>query len=842
MRLDRVAIRNYKSIKSIELRIPQKEALRQGSADFLSIVGENNAGKSSIVEAIRLACTANMKVMSEQFPGNDATSGPVEVELEFDQLTDTDKELAALTASTYSEGGQQRYRLKRVWKAPGTASENWAYTPERPPKCQLTGWTSTKQILTLKSLRGMVGTDELWTPFLERFSKEAASTKVTLDELIEIARELKSPLLVAPQQDEWTPYPSGSTTALEAALPNVVYVPALRETTEETDVGAKASSIRKIVNSLFEQHLSNHDRVVQFRKAAEELQDLFATEGKHRIVSSMEEKLTEKFKELINISAELTFNAPDVTSDLASSTQFRVLDAGLSTRPDHQGHGAQRSIVLALLQLYVEQNRQSASREHQHMLFLIEEPEIYLHPGMCRRMRDTLLKIARSGIGQVICTTHSPVFLDLADRHDGIVILRKKQGHPVATQRTQDVFAQSEEDHQQRARLRMLLNFDPAVNEAFFSEQVCLVEGDCEIAAVEATARKLHALGELDLTRYLLARRATTFINCRGKWTIPAFQKVLNAFGIGYRVIYDRDQGANADRANAQIAQLLTENSRSHVHEPNFEKDIFDEIWTTDKPWTVTRKIGESTSLNDRLRTFFAFAVGQPLAQLKPEPVVAAGVQAQQQRIQGPARRNLRNRLKEYTVPPEAIQSARKLNQIFRIAAGLNIAPSPDPHLPLQTIDGTKIDAFAIVTGSSMADTLQDQDIVALRFLDGVHLDPVDGSEVPSNSLLPGIIENDGIYVLATNDYIDQGTYTMKRVRISTQPDGTWNCEIRADNPETLWGHRGRFNILKTDRIHFAAQVIGLVRREAPEPAAPGSADLTFIPTASNQSLKVEDA
>ncbi|MCY1020039.1 AAA family ATPase [Pyxidicoccus sp. MSG2] len=842
MRLDRVAIRNYKSIKSLELRIPQKEAPRHGSADFLSIVGENNAGKSSIMEAIRLACTAIMKAMPEQFPGNDFTSGPIEVELEFDQLTDRDRALAALTESTFFEGGQQRYRLKRIWKAPGVASENWAYTPGRPPECQLTGWPSTRQTLTLKSLRTTLGADELWAPLLARFTNDAASTKVTLDQFIEIARELKSPLLVTRQQDDWTPYASGSTTALEAALPNVVYVPALRETTEETDVGAKASSIRKIVNSLFEQHLSNHDRVVQFKRAAAELQDLFATEGKHRIVASMEEKLTEKFKELINISAELTFSAPDVTSDLASSTQFRVLDAGLSTRPDHQGHGAQRSIVLALLQLYVEQNRQSASREHQHMLFLIEEPEIYLHPGMCRRMRDTLLKIARSGIGQVICTTHSPVFLDLADRHDGIVILRKKEGHPVATQRTQDVFAQSEEDHQQRARLRMLLNFDPAVNEAFFSEKVCLVEGDCEIAAVEATARKLHALGELDLTRYLLARRATTFINCRGKWTIPAFQKVLNAFGIGYRVIHDRDLGANADRANAQIDELLTENSRSLVHEPNFEQYIFEETWTTDKPWTVTRKIDESTSLNDRLLNLFAFALGQPLARLKPEPVVAAGTQVPQQRPQGPARRNLRNRLKEYTVPHEAIQSARKLNQIFRIAAGLNAAPSPEPHLPFQTIDGTKIDAFAIVTGSSMADTLQDQDIVALRFLKGVNLEPVDNSEPPSNSSLPHIIENDGIYVLATNDYIDQGSYTMKRVRIATQPDGTWNCEIRADNPETLWGHRGRFNILRTDRIHFAAQVIGLVRREAQEPAAPGRAELTIIPTAHDQALKAEDA
>lgn len=838
MRLDRVVIRNYKSIKSIELRIPQKEAQRHGSADFLSIVGENNAGKSSIMEAIRLACSAGMKANDQQFPHHDEARGPIEVELEFDQLTDKDRELAALAGHTYVEGGQERYRLKRTWEASEVASKNSAFTPGRPPEYHLTGWVPAKK--TLKSLKALELEDERWTPILERLSKDGVS-KPSKEQLIEVARELHSPLLEIHQPSEWTPYPSGSTTALEAALPNVIYVPALRETSKETDVEAKTSSIRRIVNSLFEQHLSNHDRVVQFKNAAAELQDLFATEGKHRIVASMEEKLTEKFKELINISAELTFHAPDVTADLASSTQFRVLDAGLSTRPDHQGHGAQRSIVLALLQLYVEQSRQNLAREHQYLLFLIEEPEIYLHPGMCRRMRDTLLKIARSGIGQVICTTHSPVFLDLADRHDGIVILRKKEGHPVATQRTQDVFAQSEED---RARLRMLLNFDPAVNEAFFSEKVCLVEGDCEIAAVEAVARKLRGTGELDWTRYLQARRAVTFINCRGKWTIPAFQKVLNAFRISYCVIYDRDKEANAARANAQIEELLKGNGQSLVHEPNFEQFIFKEAWADDKPWTVTRKIDGASALNDRLLAFFTFALGQSLAQLKPAAAVASATPLPSQRFQVPARRNHRSRLKEYTVTHESLQSARKLDQLFRIAAGPNSVPRPGSDIPLQSIDGTKFDAFAIVTGESMADTLQNQDIVALRFLNGttgIYLESVDSTESPSNASLPGILENDGIYVLATNDYIDQRAYTMKRVKISSQPDGTWNCEIRADNPEAIWGHRGRFNILRTDRIHFLAQVVGLVHREAQAPTYPGSEELTVIPVAHDLESKVED-
>ncbi|WP_375742876.1 AAA family ATPase [Corallococcus interemptor] len=825
MRLDRVTIRNYKSIKSIELRIPQKEEQRQGSADFLSIVGENNAGKSSILEAIRLACSASMKASEEQFPGNAPSNGPIEVELEFDQLTDNDRQLDALKDNTFFDGAQQRYRLKRIWKTINGAAENWSYNPGRPPDHQLTGWSGKKSIKSLEK------EDERWKPVIERALKDGAPAKPTFEQLLNAARELQSPLLEVHEQEEWVLHPGSITTALEAALPSVIYVPALRETSAETDVGAKQSAIRKIVKALFDQQLANHECVIRFKSAADELQELFATEGKHRIVASMEEKLTEKFKELIDIRAELKFTTPDVTSDLASSTEFRVLDGALSTRPDNQGHGAQRSIVLALLQLYVEQNRQSASRERQHMLFLSEEPEIYLHPGMCRRMRDTLLKIAQSGVGQVLCTTHSPVFLDLADRHDGIVIQRKKEGHPEAYQRTEDVFDQSATDKEQRARLRMLLNFDPAVNEAFFSEKVCLVEGDCELAAIDAVARKLCESGELNWARYLLARRATTIINCRGKWTIPAFQKVLNAFDIHYRVIYDLDEGDQANLANAQIEALLKEGGTSLTHAPNFEKFIFGETWRTDKPWTATKRIAESSERNERLLKFFEFALGRPLSDLKPDSVANTAAEATPPPVNRPRRRNLRSRLKELKVSNEVIQSARRVEQIFRVAAGLNAAPRPDQDTPLQSIDGTSIDAFALVTGNSMADTLRENDVVALKFLDRVFLDPLQEPDAQANSALPGVIENNGIYVLAHNDYIDQKSYTMKRVRISVLPDGSWRGDISADNPETSWADRGLMQIRKTDRIHFAAQVIGIVRSNDEQPAPLAMHELTLVPT-----------
>ena len=82
MRLSRVIIRRFKSIDELEIQIPEKDDSRQGSADFVSIVGENNVGKSTIMEAIRMACPGTPKPTLDHFPSLQLARGPIEVEFE----------------------------------------------------------------------------------------------------------------------------------------------------------------------------------------------------------------------------------------------------------------------------------------------------------------------------------------------------------------------------------------------------------------------------------------------------------------------------------------------------------------------------------------------------------------------------------------------------------------------------------------------------------------------------------------------------------------------------------------------------------------------------------------
>ena len=114
MRLSRVIIRRFKSIDELEIQIPEKDDSRQGSADFVSIVGENNVGKSTIMEAIHLACPGSTKPTLDHFPNRRLDHGPIEVELEFNRLTEADKKEHAIRAHVFVEDGLEKYRIKKV--------------------------------------------------------------------------------------------------------------------------------------------------------------------------------------------------------------------------------------------------------------------------------------------------------------------------------------------------------------------------------------------------------------------------------------------------------------------------------------------------------------------------------------------------------------------------------------------------------------------------------------------------------------------------------------------------------------------------------------------------------
>ncbi|MBI4529540.1 MAG: AAA family ATPase [Deltaproteobacteria bacterium] len=109
------------------------------------------------------------------------------------------------------------------------------------------------------------------------------------------------------------------------------------------------------------------------------------------------------------------FFSPFDTMDFYKALDLRVREGAFSVSATEIGEGVQNALVLAILKAFEERRKQGA-------ILLIEEPEMFLHPQMQRSLYKTLREIAKTN--QIIYTTHSPHFISIPEYNE-VVIVRK---------------------------------------------------------------------------------------------------------------------------------------------------------------------------------------------------------------------------------------------------------------------------------------------------------------------------------------------------------------------------------------------------------------------------------
>jgi predicted ATP-dependent endonuclease of OLD family len=261
--------------------------------------------------------------------------------------------------------------------------------------------------------------------------------------------------------------------------------------------------------------------------------------------------------------------------------------------PIKQGHGFQRTLIFSLLELYAELNLPEEENGIKNIL-MIEEPEIYMHPQMQRKMADLLYKLSDSGKIQIICGTHSPIFIKLEEKQKTLARIFKDENNNLSTKQVDsDLFSDGSEE---KSRLRVIMDFNPYINELFFSKRVVLLEGDTEFINIP---KVLNILKDDD-SNYSFENdgkinpRDVNLINCKSRDSIPTFQKVLNHFGIKYLVIHDLECEKFDEGTNKKILDLLDKGeSQRKYFEPDFESVIGIENKGSAKWFKAMQKIEE---------------------------------------------------------------------------------------------------------------------------------------------------------------------------------------------------------------------------------------------------------
>jgi hypothetical protein len=571
MKLSRFKIHNFKGLQELDLNWD----------DILIMIGENNCGKSSVLQALEWFLSGK-KIGDEAYFCDRCCDEENAIDLigYFTDLTPPERSATAVQGRMY---GDEWILKKQFWRdADGKWQEQYySYSEEEI----FAGWPENERS---------------WGNWTEEYlemipNRPGRPNTDTKDILRELVRQHRPHLIHV--EPNWQPNPGGGgswKSNANSILPRVIFVRAVHDATADTQA-KDTTPFGKIINLVVGRKLMQKEEVQELHRQLKRVLDLIRPDPEHpenqaEEIHDLEDDISNRLRQLIPAQASLRTDEPDIQPLLLPNTTL-VLDDGFETTVEHQGHGLQRALIVSLLQILAELESEPENEEGDEdahirpTILAVEEPELYLHPQMERKMRDALYRLAESPHYQVICTTHSPVFLNMAAKHRSIVRLEKNWETRCVTKRqvTSEIFT-GETAEDQKGQLRMILDFDPTVNELFFAKRVVLVEGDTEIAVLAKAAQLEDIFRE-----HPHLQHDVTLINCHGKWTIPAFQKVLNHFQIEYFVLYDRDGDKGEDNpafaANEKIDELLESLDHRHMFTENIEQALgMTEISTKDKP------------------------------------------------------------------------------------------------------------------------------------------------------------------------------------------------------------------------------------------------------------------
>lgn len=623
MRIKEFSIKNFKNIGNSDpctITFPRVDG--EGASDFITIIGENNIGKSSLLEALKLFLpetdTPNTPII-DMFPFKREPLNPsmfMEILVVFDDFNHADRNNRFIKPYIFND----EMRIRRIWSAPNLKDTDVpfeVYIPSRSiPEIDMDRTWNTGMFSNVSAA--------LYEQYENYCSEQGIANgtipKAKKDDFVQYVYINNSTLIYEGEAD-WMRNPNGFASNIRSVMPKVIYVPAVKLIDEEADANKSKSAANQITAALFEHHLNQTEEIQEFRASLQSLKNIFNEGTRHTEVLNLEAKLSRKLKRLMDIEANVDFDVPEVMEKLHLNSNIYLKHNNLITLPSQQGNGVQRMLILSLLELMAEQLTQNSLEEEsivtttevwkRSFLFLVEEPEIYLHPHLQRKMRDSLVQISKHPLAQVICTSHSENFIDLADRHQGLVVMKRCQDLSTQAIQVNENIYNGYTATEKRARMRMLLNFNTTTLESFFARRVVLVEGDCEVASIIAIKNKLQELHpeKTDALEKLL--KEVSIIPCNGKLTQKAYFEVLSYFGIQPYLIHDLDNQALNEGNNLNILETIGSEEFRLTHQPNFESDIFSETWEKDKPWKATNLINnEFQTYQEKLLRFFKFVVG----------------------------------------------------------------------------------------------------------------------------------------------------------------------------------------------------------------------------------------
>lgn len=368
----------------------------------------------------------------------------------------------------------------------------------------------------------------------------------------------------------------GWKTVAKPSFGDVIYMPSVRPLSEELKFTANSSLNQLVTKNIIARIKAEDEKNQHYGRVVESISALsnFISEGEGSAIQKLKEDISKKMLDYGNVQIGFDLVPPDAEDLIKSCFRPHTSVPGISDKLPlgSQGDGFQRSMMFSLIANLAELNKPGPATgkklaKNDCTFYIIEEPELFLHPNHQTYFRNKLEEIAGSSDAQVILTSHSPYFLNHVEKYSQIkrvcmngIISEISQvsdkeiddicicnGNLMASAKnecknpklTEQAVKEEAAKITNSDHLRYLLWIDPTRANAFLSQKVILVEGSTEKAMFSFLFNNPNgAFYDESGTAKI------TIIDTVGKYHFYKFANLLHKFGIKVWCIYDGDNDA----------------------------------------------------------------------------------------------------------------------------------------------------------------------------------------------------------------------------------------------------------------------------------------------------------
>lgn len=329
---------------------------------------------------------------------------------------------------------------------------------------------------------------------------------------------------------DWTKNPAGIDEAISALFPEPIEIGAMEDSAEDVAKHKSTTTIGKLIGEVVAPLEDRHGAAIN--RALDEVRSILEAEGGQRApeLKEFDDGANQLIQEFFpGISVALHVPPPEI-KELFKAGTIKVYEGPDSPARDvvALGHGAQRSIQMALIRYLAEVKGQSGEA-HARTLLLIDEPELFLHPQAVEKVRAALRVLSQSDY-QVVFGTHSPQMVRLEDVADCLIVRKDSDGKTYGLPTLRAAVARTLEEAKSQAAT--LFEFENAA-QVLFGDRVLIAEGKAE----KRLLPEIYRL-ELGLTP---GEDKTALVSLGGATNVANALRILTVMGVPAKAVVDLD-------------------------------------------------------------------------------------------------------------------------------------------------------------------------------------------------------------------------------------------------------------------------------------------------------------